>query len=401
MAKKLLVVFTLLSMCLVSGCWDLREINASVIATGVGIDLAKNDQIIFSTQLVQSTVSSESGSKTNEPVTVSAVDSSVTMGARRVMLSLSLIPEWAHVKTVLFGETILRKDLYLCVDFMTRSRNIRPDSDMLVCVGSTPEEVLSSQLPQGSNLGAGLMDMLGQNERVLGIYVPTTLEEFTYRLSTPGIEPVVPQITLAEASNSGQSSGTTGMMKKDSKGRSKKPVLIGMAVFKRTKMVGSLNEYESRGYRWLNSSSQQGGYFTIKSPLKPNEIVGLEIISFRSKVKPQIDGDNIKMNIEVKANLGFYEQTGTGELLTDQMIKRLEQAANLEIKRQITSCIDQSQTLESDILGWGKTISINQPEEWKRLHPDWSTIYPSVDSNVQVQSQISGSYLSAKSFQFQ
>lgn len=395
------MLFTLLSMCCASGCWDLREINASVIATGVGIDLAKNNQIAFSTQLVQSTTSSESGSKKNEPVTISAVDSSITMGARRLMLSLSLIPEWAHGNTILLGEKLMRNDLYLCIDFMTRNRNIRPDSDLLVCVGSTPEEVLSSQLPQGSNLGAGLMDMLRQNERVLGLYVPTTIEEFTYRLSTPGIEPVVPQISLIEESTSGQNSGAKGMMKGDSKGKSKMPVLKGMAVFKRNKMVGSLDEYESRGYRWLNSSSKQGGYFMIKSPFNPNEIVGLEVISFSSKVKPQIDGDNIKMNIEVKADLGFYEQASTGELLTDPVIKRLEQAANLEIKRQIISCIDQSQTLESDILGWGKTISINQPEEWKRLHPDWSTIYPSVDSKVQVQSQISRSFLSSKSFQFQ
>ncbi|MGE5390641.1 MAG: Ger(x)C family spore germination protein [Deltaproteobacteria bacterium] len=391
MVKRLLTVGLLMGMLLVSGCWDLREINASVIASGIGIDLAEADKINFTAQLLHITAPSESGSSQSHPTSVSAVDYSVAMAARRTMLSLSMVPEWTHVKTFLLGERLARQDLSLCLDFMTRNRNIRPDTNLMVCVGDTPEDVLRSQIPLNNNLGSGLNDMLRENEVQLGFYVPVTIEEFTYRLSSPGLEPAIPQIKLVENSGSSGSSSKKGL----------KPTLSGMAVFKGKKMIGSLDEYESRGYRWLASASKKGGFMTIKSPANPRETIGLEIIDFNSKVKPQVNGDNITISIKVKADLGFYEQDGTGELLKPSMTRKLEQAADQEINRQITACINRSQSLGSDIMGWGQEIRINNPEEWKRLYPRWGDIYPSVSSDIQVRTQIDRSYLDSKSFKFQ
>lgn len=390
-AKRLLTLTLLIGLVLCGGCWDLREINASVLVSGIGIELDESNQIAFTAQLLHISASTEAGSTQTHPTLVRAVDRGVASAARRTMLSLSLVPEWAHVKTFLLGERLVRQDLSLCIDFMTRNRNIRPDTNLMVCAGDTPEEVLGSQLPQENNLGAGLKDMLPASEKLLGYYVPITIEEFTYRLSTPGIEPAVPQVKLMP-----ENSGLTGVSS-----QKMQPTLSGMAVFKGNKMVGSLNEYESRGYRWLASAARQGGFLTIKSPTNPREAVGLEIIGFSRKVKPQVNGDNITINIEVKADLGFYEQDGTGNLLTPAMSKKLEQAANQEIKRQLTACISRSQALESDILGWGQEIKIYHPADWKRLYPRWGDIYPSVSSNVQVKSQITRSYLDNKSFKFQ
>lgn len=402
MAKKTLTVTTLLFFLVgITGCWDLREINASVIATCVGVELAPKNRVVVTAQLLQAQSSSEIGSSSNKPIAVSAADYSVAGAARRLMLSLSLVPEWSHVNAFLLGEDLIRTDLGLCIDFMTRNRNARPDSDLLICRGTTPEKVLMSQLPEGSNLGTGLMDMLKQNQRVLGIYVPMTLEEFTYRLTTPGIEPTVPQITLAEPGNSAGANVAKNPGKVAADNKKLTPVLNGMAVFKKNRMVGSLSEYESRGYRWMNSTTRTGGLFTIRSPLNPKEIVGFEILGFQTRVKPQISGDNIKMIIQVKAYLGFYEQTGTGDLLRESVVPKLEAGANREIERQISACIEKSQLLGSDINGWGRMINMYEPEIWQALYPDWPSIYPSVESDIQVKTVITRSYYQSKSFRFQ
>ena len=387
MAKRLLAISILLGLLAISGCWDLREISASVIASAAGIDLAEDNKIAFSAHLIQPTAPGESGSGQSEPVTVSAIDSSVAMAARRLMLSLSLVPEWGHVKTFLLGDRLARQDLSLCIDFMTRNRNIRPDTNLLVCVGNTPEEVLKSKLPPGANLGAGLNDMIPESEILLGFYVPTTLEEFTYRLSTPGIEPAVPQIRLAADPASPSNSKV-------------RPTLYGTAVFKRNKMVGSLNEYESRGYRWLSSGLKQGGFLTVKSPVGTEDILGLEIINFSHQVKPEITGNNIKMNIDIKAKLVFYEQDGTGDLLNPEIVGEIQQAANQEISRQIMACIDKSQSLQSDILGWGITVKNRYPAEWNHIYTEWGSIFPTVQSNVKVETLINRSNLDTRSYRF-
>lgn len=401
MAKKALIVTTLLIFLTgISGCWDLREINASVIATCIAVDLAPKNRVLVTAQLLQSQTSSEIGSASNKPIVVSAVDYSVAGAARRLMLSLSLVPEWAHVNAFLLSENLMRKDLGLCIDFMSRNRNVRPDSDLLVCKGTTTEKVLMSPLPEDSNLGTGLMDMLKQNQRVLGIYVPMTLEEFTYRLTTPGVDPVVPQITLAEPGNITGANETKNPDKMGANNSKPIPVLNGMAVFKKNRMVGSLNEYESRGYSWMNSNIKAGGHFTVKSLLNPKDIVGFEVLGFQTRVKPHISGDNIKMIIQVKADLGFYEQTGSGDLLRDSMIPNLEESANREIERQISACIEKSQMLGSDINGWGRMVNMYEPETWQALYPDWESIYPSIESDIQVKTVITRSYYQTKSFRF-
>lgn len=395
--RYIFIIVTLLSLGLLSGCWDLREINQSSIPTGVGVDLVKDNRIVFSTLLIRPTAPSESGANKQQTFIISTEDYGVAMAARRLTLSLSLVPEWAHAKTFLLGEGLAKKDLSMCIDFMTRNRNIRPDTNLMVCIGATPAQVLSSQLPQATNLGTGLMDMLTLNQHLVGIYVPITVEEFSYRLATPGIEPAVPQLRLVPRNNDGLPASSSqekpGGSSRDRTG----PELHGMAVFKKNKMVGSLNEYESRGYRWLSSASKYGGFFTIKSPLNPDETVGLEIINFSSQVKPQLTGNNITMNVEVRAKLGVYDEAGTGQLLT--MKNKLEQAANMEIARQIEACINKSQTLQSDIVGWGQIINISRPAIWKNLRPHWNMIFPSVGSKITVKTQLSRSYLSNKSFQ--
>jgi len=299
------------------------------------------------------------------------------------------------------SEDLARKDLGLCIDFMSRNRYVRPDSDLLICRGTTSEKVLLSQLPQGSDLGTGLMDMLQQNQRVLGIYVPVTLEEFTYRLATPGIEPVVPQVTLAEQGGVAEGATADNPDKVAANDKKMSPVLNGMAVFKKNRMVGSLSEYESRGYYWMNSKVRKGGHFTMRSPLNPKEIIGFEVLGFSTRVKPQINGDNIKMNIQVQAALSFYEQTGTSDLLRYNMMPKSEESANREIERQISACIEKSQMLGSDINGWGRKINMYEPEIWQALYPDWPSIYPSVESDIRVKTVITQSSIQSKSFRFQ
>lgn len=402
MSKKILKLVCVLSLFMLSGCWDLREINASSIPTGVGIELQDDQKIRFSAQLIQPLPPSDSGTGEMETVVISASDYGVAAAARRLSLSLSKVPEWAHLKTFILGEKLSRSDLSLAIDFMTRNRNIRPDMNLVVASHTSPQELLSSKLLQVYDLGSGLNDLLTLNENQLGIYVPITMGEFTYKLTTPGIEPAVPQITLTSMGNASKTPEKPGDNNGSNTDNKKNEILLnGMAVFKGRKMAGSFNENESRGYRWLNSTSKTGGLFNIASPLNNQEYIALDIIRFSSKAIPQLNGNRLKMLIEIHAELGFYEQNSAADLLSLEMKEPLEAAASREIKRQVAACINKSQHLESDVLGWGRILQEQEPDKWKEVAADWSEQFPLIDSDIRVKCNLKRNLLSIKSFKFQ
>jgi len=396
MAKKYLFLILIPLLFFSSGCWDLREINASAIPVTVGFDLSDNNKIDFSTLFAQPASPGQGGGNQMKTVLSSSSGESVALAARRMMLSLSRIPDWTHVQTIVLGENLCRNDLPMTIDFMNRNRNIRPDTNLIISAGTNPKELLFLI----TSLGDGFKQLLLVNEFQIGTYVPTTMGEFTYKLMTPGIEPVVPQIIIVEDPIANKPAGE-GDKNAQSTDNNKKLLLQGTAVFKGDKMIGSLDEIESRGYRWLNSASKTGGFMLVKSPLNAREYVALEVIRFSSKTSSRFSEDNLKMHLEISAQLSFYEEAGSGELLTPGMIKKLEQAANLEIARQIQSCIHKSQRLNSDILGWGLTVQEYQPNEWKRLASDWNERYPFIEADVSVKTSITQTYLSNKSFNFQ
>ena len=231
------------------------------------------------------------------------------------------------------------------------------------------------------------------NEFQLGIYVPVTVHDFIYRLLTPGIEPVVPQITI-EAAKPGNESASGGDKAENPSANSKKLVLRGTAVFKKNKKIGALNEYESRGFRWLNSMKKAGGIIVIKSPYNPDAYTVLEVLGFNSNTKPLVKGNKIKMQIKIDARLALNENTSGMETITPADLKKMEQAANQEIIRQISSCIRKTQNLNSDIVGWGLLLLQYQPDTWKQVKGNWNDTFPLVEYDIKTNTSISNTNLS-------
>ncbi len=382
MQKRWLLIIFIIPLIFTSGCWELREINDTAVTTGFGVDLNAQEGISFSVQLAQPTAPGESGTDNSQSLVFIGSGTTITEAARKTLLFLPHMPLWSHSNSIILGEKMARNDLSVLIDFLSRNRNVRPEIIMLVALQTTPEEILKIPLPLRRFSGKNFGNLLKIQETQLGIYVPITMSEFISKLAIPGIEPAVPQVAVVQ------------------EGKKEKLILQGMAVFKGPQMVGSLNETESRGYRWLNSTINHGGIVVINSPINKEDSITLEISQFQHKTRPQLNQGKLKMNIEVETNLTFYEQDGTGELLNLEMSKLMEELARQEIEKEISACIIKSQSLQSDILGWGRTVNRYQPEEWQRLGSEWPSIFPGVESEIRVKTKITRANLSIKSFEF-
>lgn len=386
---KILLLFNMvLCLFLLSGCWDLREINASAIPVNAGIELGKDNIITFSTLFARTDSSSESGRMQIGNIVTMASDYSVSLAARRQMLSLSKVPEWSHIHGIILGENAARNGLPMITDFIMRNRNITPGTDLFIAAGSSPQDLLAHVYIADNDINK----LVQVNELLMGGYVPITMGDFVYKLMTPGIEPAVPQLSLAEVPHMDEYGALEVKHPEKPDNSLKKIILNGTAVFKGDKMVGTLNKDESKGYRWLNPSVKTGGFLTIASPSYPGEYINLEIESFRCKTIPRISNNQINMHLDIEVHINFYETTRPEPVV----VREIERAANIEIARQIRSCINKSQSLNSDISGWGRILESKHPEQWHNLKSNWDNIYPFIKADIKVNTAINHSYLSKK-----
>ncbi|MDD3270376.1 MAG: Ger(x)C family spore germination protein [Syntrophomonadaceae bacterium] len=378
--KKALLLVLLTTTLLLAGC-ETIEINKASIPLGFGTDY-KDKRIIFTSQLANPRSPEAGAGQGPQFVVVSADGDTVAEAARKITLSNSQTPLWGHASLLLFSENFARNDMALFMDFVARNRFVRKNIPVVITHNATPEEVFNVKPLVSSYTATVIRDLLQTQESQIGIYTSLTLLELIDKFTVPGVEPVVPMITI------------------DNSGQPEKLKLEGMAVFKGRKMVGSLNENESRGYRFMRPKMIQGGLFIIPSPLDEKSKVTLELSRSQAKITPVIQGSDLKMKIEIKAEGNFYEQGGSGNLFTMDMIKKLEQSGSREIEKQISLCINKAQSLDSDILGWGRIVHSSNPKIWNEMASEWEQIFPNVEPEITVKYEIRRSYLTDTSFVF-
>lgn len=373
MRNIFLIALTIAAIFL-GGCWDMIDINEASVVTGVGIDY-KDGAIIFTAQFAQSVSLLEAGAGQPLAETITARGQTASVAGRKVMLSSPVFPLWAHTDLIMVGEDLAHHDLSLLGDFLLRNRNLRPDAAVVLARQDTPETLLNVPVPLSPYSATAINEMLNNDETFEGVHVKVLMIDFLSDLATPGIEPVLPQISLSGGN---------------------KIYLNGAAVFKGRKMVGSLNEQECRGYRWLYHKENRGGTVTINSPID-KKALSLEIDSIASKIRPVFKGDQLVIEINVDTELKLLEQTGQGNLMAEQGRTQLENLAEQEIKKQIEACVAKSQRLNSDILGFGRQVYRYYPGYWQKAEDHWEADYPKLVTKIRVTSRVTGDSLLKKS----
>ncbi len=380
--KKAFLLLFLLLLGFNPGC-GVTELDKASIPLGLGVDLS-GEQIVVSTELA-SPISPEQIESSSAPdfYVISGRGSTVVEAARKITLEMPRNPLWSHTNSMIIGEKLARQDMALFMDFLSRNRYVRKNIPVFVSSKSTPEEILSVKLPIEPHPSIAIKNILHLQEKQVGIYVPIELKEMEFRFLSPGIEPLVPQVSILE-SNTG-----------------KRLLLEGAAVFRGRKMVGSFNEMESRGYRWMSPRMIQGGLFLVPSPLHSGKQISLELTRSQAQITPKLQEGAIIMQIKIKAEGNFYEQNEVGELFTRERFREIEELANQEIKRQILLAINKAQQLNSDVFGWGQMIKQNYPQQWGKMEDNWDEIFPTVGEQIKVDFSLRRSYLADRSFKFQ
>ncbi|WP_249923438.1 Ger(x)C family spore germination protein [Paenibacillus odorifer] len=161
----------------------------------------------------------------------------------------------------------------------------------------------------------------------------------------------------------------------------------GLAVFKDDKLIGWLNQEESKVYNYLTNKVNKTVFY-INCPEEKR--ISLEVFEAYSKVKGSMQEGKpaISINQYLEADIGEV-QCSNLELTNPKTIAELNQIANQKVIKLFETTIKKvQQEYKSDIFGFGEAIHRSNPQEWKKLSDNWDQTFVNLPVNVKVNMEI-------------
>jgi spore germination protein KC len=367
--RKLLLVG--INVFLLTGCWNRIEVNDIAIVTAIGLDLVDDDMIRLTLQVaiptkLGPTGGSNGGGKERSTFIISEEGVTVSEAYRNLQMKLSRRVFFSQSRVLLIGEALARKGISNIIDFYTRFHQPRMNSFIMFTKGEASEVI--KNIPKLESISAEETKELAKISVGLKVYV----RDFLNMLLTDGFEPYAPQYKLTS-------------LEVDSKNESGKIQTInGAAVFKKDKLIGWMDESETRGILWLRNEIE-GGVISIKVPNEEGGgNISFDIIKSKTKILPHLEHGQMKLNVNVTSEMIAIENTSKLDLFNPKVIKKIQKIIEKEIKDRIQLVINKAQKdFQSDIFGFGQAVYREYPKAWNTYHKkNWNQEFSQVDVTI-------------------
>jgi spore germination protein KC len=385
MKRKLILtlVFVML-LPLLGGCWNHRELNQLAIALGLGIDKV-GDKYRLSVQVVDpEQVAAKKGGAAAErtPVILYSVTADSVFEAVRKMTIASprqIYP--AHLRILVFGESAARDGIGKILDAISRNWEFRTDFFIIVAKGTTAFDIMDSLTQLEKIPAMKLFSSLRTSDKIWGPTTSVTLDKLVTQLITKGKEPV---LTGIQSFGDRSKGGTLENVK-----RTKPAERLrygGLAVFKRDKLIGWLNQRDSLGYAYVNDIIRST---PNRVPCSKGRNIMLDVIRSKTKMKGDVVNGKPRIKVMVRQEANVEEVHCKIDLMKPETISELEKKANQHVKALIEHAVKTVQKkYKADIFGFGEEIHRSDPKAWKKLKDNWDAKFAQLPVTVEVDTKI-------------
>jgi len=378
------LLLLLASLAMMTGCWDRKELNEIGIVLAMAVDLDPDKGYKVSCQVVvPSEVASNSGKSTTTTVTlVKATAPTIHEALYKMTLNSPRLSYMSHVRLLVFSEELARKGMAEVLEALIRDPNFRPDYFLTIAHGSSAEEILTILTPLESIPANSLYYSLRNSADSWAPTVEAYADDTVEKMVASGVEAVMTGIEI-------QGDQITGGSKKnlDSIRPEASLLFSGMAVLVRDRLVGWMNEEESKGYNYIQGNVQETvGH--IDCPYGDGK-VSLLLLRSETRIEPRLIDGEPEFDVKMKAVQTIYGDSCKSALGSEYAIRQLEKDANKKLAQIMTDSVKAAQTrLKADIFGFGRTFYRKFPTEWKKLGVNWNEKFTTVKVNCIVESQI-------------
>jgi len=387
MKKWLLVILVLiLSMPILSACWNQKELTDLAFVTALGIDREENDMYHVSFQLVNpgNVSTGQTGGGQGLPIAVyKSTGRTITEAARNATKKVSRRLYYAHTNLVVISEEVARDRTLMLkmLDAFARDPEFRTTTEIVIARGSSAEDIVTTLTILDKLPVTKITKELKFTEAMKGENMSISIDDLIDGIVGSGKEPILngyQLIGIKEEANKAvnlQKTTTDAFLAAD-----------GLAVIKDGALIDWIESKKSRGVIWILNKAKSTD-ITLKWNGKKN---ALSVVPIRSKTKVSTVFKNGKPVINIKIeNEGWLSEANTAiDLMDPKTIGKIEKLTEKAIKKEVQSTVKEVKRLKCDIFGFGDVVHKANPDLWKKLKGDWNNYFAELEVNVKVDSYV-------------
>ncbi|WP_018933879.1 Ger(x)C family spore germination protein [Gracilibacillus lacisalsi] len=365
---------------LLTGCWSARELTDITIATAMAIDKDNDNYKVTIQVLNPSEIAGDTRSDRATISTYSATGTSIFEALRRITKTSPRKIHLSHLQLIVYGEELAREGVGKTLDFLVRDHELRTDFDIAVAQGTSAKTLVSILTPLEQIPATKIESSIQSSEDFWAPTKEVQLNEFVDMISSKGMEAVLTGIYM-------EGDPETGMKMKNTE-YSNAPVKVhlnSMGVFRGDKLIGWLNEDESKGFNYITDNvtntvgwvnCEDGGTLSAETIQSITDLQGLW-----KNGQP-----SVKIDVQVKANVGDVECKI--DLSNPKNIEKIEKKLEQKTKDLIEQSIKKAKDFNSDIFGFGQAIKRSHPHQWRTIEDDWGSLFSNVSTEVNAEIEL-------------
>ena len=362
---------------ILSGCWDVVNIEERGFVMGSAIDLADNNdtkqtklmmtnQVAVPVEMV--TAFSGGGSSENSFLNFTSTGKSIFEMEEKVATLSSKVPYYEHLFVLVVSEDVMRveKLFFKILDSYIRDVNFRRGIKIVVSAG------------QAKNI----LEFTSPNYRLPAIYIDELLEKSSEQVGffKPVVAGDVEEFHLKNNSYILPYISTDKQLEYDA-----------AAVIHGTKnqMVGILKAEELQGIGMIMGENT----LKVIDFLYKGEPFALDVVRYKSKMTTDpsdINDINVTLDIEIEGVI--KELVHQADLTNPQVINSIQNAISEHVENTIEKVIHKGQhEFGTDIFDVWLQMETKHYKQWEQVKDDWETgeqIFKNVTFNVNVETEI-------------
>lgn len=389
------------------GCWDRVEVNDLALITGVALDKEGPDSIKMTVSVAVPANISPPGSPAGGAgapanTTKAGVGRTVTEVLARIQEKTSRRLYWAHTAVILIGEELARDGVGPVLDFFSRQRQPRLQTIIGVVPGKAAD-MLATSAPVEKNVPGALAELsnlrTGPQTKMLHFLetlVGDGIEPHTARMSVVRAGAPQPETLGKGSGGSGDSQGGGGAAASDPDPEGPLQLaMTGAAIFKGDRLVGYLDDQDTRGLMWLRNQLIDA-VITVTLG-EPGQWVGFQLISSSTQMTPRFEGERIIMGVKVDAMADITDNAAGIDARDVEVIAMLQEELAETIAVRIQDTVHRVQReFGSDVFGFGDAIRRMEPARWQHLRDRWDDVFPTVELDMTVKVSVRETGLSSR-----
>lgn len=371
--KKILVIITIL---LLTGCYDNKELNNIAILSAVEINKIDNEFVI-NAQIVNPQSPDKTINIQAPFIIYTGKGKSIQEAFRNIKLNSSryLYPD--HLQVIIINENIAKKDVTEILDFFLRDPSIRTEFNVLI---GRNDNILTVTTPIDEISSSSIVDTLKTNNKYLGVTNLITLNEMAIMTLNPNIEVILPSIKLENENTETDKEDNTKSTKVSSMYQ-----LSGLAIFKDNKLLDYLSNDQSISYNIIKNHVENS---IITYECDKNKYLTVELITSKSKLKTK--NEKIDINIDLSGTIN--ESSCNIGLNNKKDLQNIEKKLETYLETKLTNDVNYIRNkYNSDVFGFLDEIYKHDYNTYLKVKDNWyQSTYKDIPIKIKTKLNIVG-----------